>query len=155
LIPENQPVVWRGPMVHGALSQFLTQVDWGELDYLLIDMPPGTGDAQLTITQLAPLAGAVIVTTPQDVSLLDARKGLLMFRNVSVPILGVVENMSGFVCAHCSEVTPIFGKGGGEKIAREMGVPFLGAVPIDPRVVATGDAGTPAVNAHPDSEVAK
>jgi ATP-binding protein involved in chromosome partitioning len=154
-IPENQPVVWRGPMVHGALTQFLTQVDWGELDYLLIDMPPGTGDAQLTISQLAPLAGVVIVTTPQDVSLLDARKGLLMFENVHVPILGVIENMSGFACGHCHEITPIFGQGGGEKFARERGVPFLGAIPIDPRVVTTGDSGNPAVAQYPDSEVAK
>ena len=155
LVPENQPVIWRGPMVHGALTQFLNQVEWGDLDYLLIDMPPGTGDAQLTISQTAPLSGAIIVTTPQDVSLLDARKGLMMFHNVNVPILGVIENMSGFVCGHCQETTHIFRKGGGERIAKEMGVPLLGAVPIDPRVAECGDAGTPAVGVFPTAEVSK
>lgn len=155
LVPENQPVVWRGPMIHGALTQFLTQVNWGELDYLLIDMPPGTGDAQLSISQSAPVSGALIVTTPQEVSLIDARKGLRMFQNVKVPILGVVENMSGFVCGHCNEVTPIFRSGGGEKMAREMGVSLLGGIPLDPRVAEGGDKGTPIVLGHPDSEVAK
>jgi ATP-binding protein involved in chromosome partitioning len=141
-IPEDQPVVWRGPMVHGALTQFLTQVKWGDLDYLLIDMPPGTGDAQLTISQNAPLSGAVIVTTPQQVSLIDARKGLKMFQSVQVPVLGVVENMSGFV----------FGRGGGQKLAEENGVPFLGSIPIDPRVVESGDSGTPVVESFSSSE---
>jgi ATP-binding protein involved in chromosome partitioning len=155
LVPENQPVVWRGPMVHGALTQFLSNVDWGELDYLLIDMPPGTGDAQLTISQSAPLSGAIIVTTPQEVSLLDARKGLKMFQNVKVPILGVVENMSGFVCEDCTHVTHIFRRGGGEKISAEMKVPFLGSIPLDPRVAEGGDKGTPIVGSHPDSLVGK
>jgi len=155
LVPENQAVVWRGPMVHGALTQFLTQVQWGELDYLIIDMPPGTGDAQLTMSQTAPLSGAIIVTTPQEVSLLDARRGLLMFQNVKVPVLGVVENMSGFVCSHCDEVTPIFRTGGGKKIADEFQVPFLGGIPIDPLVAEGGDLGKPIVLAQPDSEVAK
>lgn len=155
LVPESQPVVWRGPMIHGALTQFLTQVNWGDLDYLLIDMPPGTGDAQLSISQSAPLSGAVIVTTPQEVSLLDARKGLRMFQNVKVPILGVVENMSGFVCGHCDEVTPIFRQGGGDKISREMGVSLLGSIPLDPRVAEGGDKGNPIVASHPESEVAK
>jgi ATP-binding protein involved in chromosome partitioning len=141
LIPEDQPVVWRGPMVHGALTQFLTQVDWGELDYLFIDMPPGTGDAQLTISQNAPLSGAVIVTTPQNVSVSDARKGLMMFQNVKVPILGVVENMSGSV----------FGTGGGKKFAAEFDVPFLGAVPLDSQLVESGDQGRPIVTDHPRS----
>jgi ATP-binding protein involved in chromosome partitioning len=154
LVPENQPVIWRGPMVHGALTQFMNQVQWGELDYLLIDMPPGTGDAQLTISQTAPLSGAIIVTTPQDVSLLDARKGLMMFQNVNVPILGVIENMAGFVCAHCQEVTQIFRSGGGEKIAQQMNVALLGSIPLDPRVADSGDSGHPMVAAHPESEVA-
>ena len=153
LVPENQPVVWRGPMVHGALTQFLTQVNWGELDYLLIDMPPGTGDAQLTISQSAPLSGAIIVTTPQEVSLLDARKGLRMFQNVKVPILGVIENMAGYVCSHCEEVTHIFRQGGGERIAQEMGVAILGSIPLDPRVAEGGDKGTPMVTAHPMAPV--
>ncbi len=143
LIPADQPVVWRGPMVHGALTQFLTQVDWGELDYLLIDMPPGTGDAQLTISQNAPLSGAVIVTTPQAVSLADARKGILMFQNVKVPILGVVENMSGTV----------FGSGGGKFLADEFNVPFLGSIPLDPQVVQSGDCGRPLVTEHANSGV--
>jgi ATP-binding protein involved in chromosome partitioning len=143
LIPDDQPVVWRGPMVHGALTQFLTQVEWGELDYLLIDMPPGTGDAQLTISQNAPLAGAVIVTTPQAVSLADARKGLMMFQSVKVPILGIVENMSGSV----------FGAGGGEKFAAEVGVPFLGAIPLEAGVVESGDTGKPIVETQPNSPV--
>jgi ATP-binding protein involved in chromosome partitioning len=143
-IPEDQPVVWRGPMVHGALTQFLTQVKWGDLDYLFIDMPPGTGDAQLTISQNAPLAGAIIVSTPQQVSLIDARKGLKMFQSVQVPVLGVVENMSGFV----------FGKGGGEKLALDNQVPYLGSIPIDPRVVESGDNGTPVVASAPQTESA-
>jgi len=155
LVPDNQPVIWRGPMVHGALTQFMNQVEWGDLDYLLIDMPPGTGDAQLTISQTAPLSGAIIVTTPQEVSLLDARKGLQMFLNVKVPILGVIENMAGYSCSHCGEVTQIFRQGGGSKIAAEMGVPLLGSIPIDPRLAEDSDRGTPTVVAHPDLEVAK
>lgn len=155
LVPENQPVVWRGPMIHGALMQFLSNVDWGELDYLLIDMPPGTGDAQLTISQSAPLSGAIIVTTPQDVSLLDARKGLKMFQNVKVPILGVVENMSGFICSNCNHTTHIFRSGGGQKIAQEMGVPLLAAIPLDPRVAEGGDSGKPIAVDLPDTEVGK
>jgi ATP-binding protein involved in chromosome partitioning len=155
LIADNQPVIWRGPMVHGALTQFMTQVDWGELDYLLIDMPPGTGDAQLTISQNAPLSGALIVTTPQEVSLLDARRGLMMFQSVNVPILGIIENMAGFVCPHCDTVSEIFRHGGGKKIAEEKQVPFLGSVPLDPRVADGGDLGEPIVVAHPDSIVSK
>ena len=155
MVPDDRPVISRGPMVHGALTQFMTQVDWGELDYLLIDMPPGTGDAQLTISQSAPLTGAIIVTTPQEVSLIDARKGLQMFENVSVPILGVVENMAGFVCGHCEEVTHIFKKGGGADIAKQMSVPLLGSIPLDPRVTEGGDVGDPIVHRHPQSQVAE
>ena len=145
LIPEDQPVVWRGPMVHGALTQFMTQVDWGDLDYLFIDMPPGTGDAQLTISQNAPLSGAIIVTTPQSVSLADAKKGLMMFQNVKVPILGVVENMSGSV----------FGAGGGQLLAEQFDVPFLGSIPLDAQIVESGDSGRPIVTDHPDSAVSE
>lgn len=155
LVPEDQAVVWRGPMVHGALTQFLTQVEWGDLDYLLIDMPPGTGDAQLTISQSAPLSGAIIVTTPQEVSLLDARRGLLMFQSVQIPILGIVENMAGFSLPGSSAVVDIFGKGGGKKIAEEAHVALLGSIPIDPRVTEMGDKGTPIVIAQPDLPVAK
>ncbi len=154
-VEEGKPVIWRGPMVHGALTQFLSQTDWGELDYLLIDMPPGTGDAQLTMSQTAPLSGAIIVTTPQEVSLIDARKGLAMFQSVKIPILGIVENMSGFVCGHCNEITHIFLQAGGEKLANESEVPFLGALPLDPQVAMAGDSGMPVVLKNPDSEVAK
>jgi ATP-binding protein involved in chromosome partitioning len=154
LIPENQPVVWRGPMVHGALTQFMTQVEWGDLDYLFIDMPPGTGDAQLTISQNAPLAGAVIVTTPQEVSILDARRGLMMFQSVQVPVFGIIENMSGYQIPGSNDIIPIFGKGGGQRIATEMGTQLLGSIPIDPRVTESGDAGTPLVIQYPDSPVA-
>ena len=154
-VEEGKPVIWRGPMVHGALTQFLSQTSWGELDYLLIDMPPGTGDAQLTMSQTAPLSGAIIVTTPQEVSLIDARKGLAMFQSVKIPILGIVENMSGFVCGHCNEVTHIFLQAGGEKLAAESKVPFLGALPLDPQVAQAGDGGLPVVLRSPESEVAK
>ncbi|MBK7975796.1 MAG: iron-sulfur cluster carrier protein ApbC [Deltaproteobacteria bacterium] len=155
LITENTPVVWRGPMVHNILHQFLTQVDWGELDYLVIDLPPGTGDAQLTLTQSAPLAGAVIVTTPQDVALADAVKGLAMFTKVNVPVLGIVENMSYFLCPHCNERSEIFGHGGGRRKADELQVPFLGEVPIVGAIREGGDNGRPVVVADPDSAVSK
>jgi ATP-binding protein involved in chromosome partitioning len=154
LVPPHQAVIWRGPMVHRAVTQFLTDVNWGELDYLVIDLPPGTGDAQLTLTQTAPLSGAVIVTTPQDVSLIDARKGLEMFREVRVPVLGIVENMSYFV-TETGQRYEIFRHGGGEKLAAAAGVPFLGEVPIDPRVAECGDCGEPIVQRHPDSPVAR
>lgn len=147
----DTPVVWRGPMVMKALEQFLVDVRWGELDFLLIDMPPGTGDAQLTLTQKVPLDGAVIVTTPQDVALIDARKGLAMFRKVSVPVLGIVENMSFFTCRHCGEREEIFSHGGGRRTAEMLGVPFLGEVPIDPKVVSGGDSGEPIVASDPGS----
>lgn len=152
LITEpDTPVIWRGPMVMKALEQFLVDVKWGELDFLVIDLPPGTGDAQLTITQKVPLTGAVIVTTPQDVALIDARKGLAMFRKVNVPVLGIIENMSYFICRHCGEREEIFGHGGGQKTAERLGVPFLGEVPIDPKVVVGGDSGEPIVSLDPDS----
>jgi ATP-binding protein involved in chromosome partitioning len=150
----DTPVIWRGPMVMKALDQFLTDVKWGELDFMVIDLPPGTGDAQLTLTQKVPLTGAVIVTTPQDVALIDARKGLAMFRKVNVPVLGIIENMSYFVCRHCGEREEIFGHGGGKKTADMLGVPFLGEVPIDPKVVVGGDSGEPIVVLDPKSPAA-
>jgi len=154
LVDPDQPMVWRGPMVHGAITQFLEQVEWGELDYVIVDMPPGTGDAQLTLTQRAPLAGAVIVTTPQQVSLIDARKGLKMFEQVKVPVLGIVENMSHFICDGCGKEHDIFRRGGGRATAEELGVPFLGEVPIDPAVTLSGDEGQPIVVRDPDSPAA-
>jgi ATP-binding protein involved in chromosome partitioning len=150
----DTPVIWRGPMVMKALDQFLTDVKWGTLDFMIIDLPPGTGDAQLTLTQKVPLTGAVIVTTPQDVALIDARKGLAMFRKVNVPVMGIVENMSYFVCRHCGEREEIFGHGGGRRTAEMLGVPFLGEVPIDPKVVVGGDTGEPIVVLDPQSPAA-
>jgi ATP-binding protein involved in chromosome partitioning len=154
-VNDNSPVIWRGPMVHGLIRQFLTDVEWGELDYLVIDLPPGTGDAALTLTQQAPLSGAVIVTTANDLSILDARKGLRMFEKVAVPVLGIVENMSYFVPPDLPDRRYyIFGKGGGKRVADELGVDFLGEVPIDPRVVEGGDQGKPIVVFAPESEAA-
>ena len=150
----DTPVIWRGPMVMKALDQFLTDVKWGELDFMIIDLPPGTGDAQLTMTQKVPLTGAIIVTTPQDVALIDARKGLAMFRKVNVPVMGIVENMSYFICRHCGEREEIFGHGGGRRTAEMLGVPFLGEVPIDPKVVVGGDTGAPIVVLEPASPAA-
>ena len=144
-LPEGQPVVWRGPLVGGAIQQFLRDVEWGDLDYLVVDLPPGTSDAQLTLAQSVPLTGAVLVTTPQEVALADVAKALAMFKRVSVPILGLVENMSGFVCSHCGEVTDIFGRGGGERYAAENGIDFLGGVPLDVTVRQGADVGVPAV----------
>jgi ATP-binding protein involved in chromosome partitioning len=152
LITEpDTPVIWRGPMVMKAIDQFLTDVKWGNLDFMIIDLPPGTGDAQLTLTQKAGLTGAVVVTTPQDVALIDARKGLAMFRKVNVPVLGIVENMSYYICRHCGEREEIFGHGGGRKTAEMLGVPFLGEVPIDPKVVVGGDTGEPIVSSDPNA----
>jgi ATP-binding protein involved in chromosome partitioning len=154
-ITDNSPVIWRGPMVHGLIRQFLTDVDWGELDYLVIDLPPGTGDAALTLTQQAPLSGAVIVTTANALSTIDARKGLAMFEKVNVPVLGVIENMSYFTPPDLPDRKYyIFGEGGGRKIAEELGVEFLGEVPIDPRVVEGGDAGRPILIHAPESDAA-
>lgn len=155
LITEvDTPVIWRGPMVMKAIDQFLTDVKWGNLDFMIIDLPPGTGDAQLTLTQKAGLTGAVVVTTPQDVALIDARKGLAMFRKVNVPVLGIVENMSYYLCRHCGEREEIFGHGGGKKTAGLLGVPFLGEVPLDPKVVVGGDTGEPIVATAPESAAA-
>jgi ATP-binding protein involved in chromosome partitioning len=150
-VKEGDPVIWRGPMIDSAVKQFLKDVEWGELDYLIFDMPPGTGDAQLSLSQAIPLSGALMVTTPQDVSLLDVRKGLAMFRKMNVPLLGIVENMAGFACPHCGHDTPIFGEGGGEKLAREFDVPVLGSIPIDLETRIGGDTGEPIVVARPAS----
>jgi len=155
LVDEETPMIWRGPMVISALTQMLREVEWGELDVLVVDMPPGTGDAQLTMAQNVPLAGAVIVSTPQDLALIDARKGLAMFRKVDVPILGIVENMSYFVCPDCGGRHDIFGHGGARKEAERIGVPFLGEVPLDMQIRSTSDGGTPIVMSEPDSVHAK
>jgi ATP-binding protein involved in chromosome partitioning len=155
LVPEDTPMIWRGPMVMSALQQMLRDVEWGELDVMVVDMPPGTGDAQLTMAQQVPLAGAVIVSTPQDIALLDARKGLNMFTRVDVPVLGIVENMSYFHCPHCGERSDIFGHGGARREAERLGVEFLGEVPLDILIRETSDDGRPIVASHPDSEHAQ
>jgi ATP-binding protein involved in chromosome partitioning len=149
ILETDTPVIWRGPMVMRAIEQMLGDVEWGELDYMVLDLPPGTGDAQLTVTQRIPLAGAVIVTTPQKVALIDARKGLAMFRKVNVPVIGIVENMSTFVCPHCGETTDIFKKDGGRRTAELLETAFLGAIPLDPKIVLGGDAGMPIAVAEP------
>lgn len=155
-LTDDSPVIWRGPMVHGLIQQFLTDVDWGELDYLVLDLPPGTGDAALTLTQQAPLSGAVIVTTANDLSLIDARKGLAMFGKVGVPVLGIIENMSYFTPPDLPDRKYyIFGEGGGRRVAEELGVDFLGELPIDPNVVAGGDSGKPIVATHPEAPVSE
>jgi ATP-binding protein involved in chromosome partitioning len=155
LTDDDRPAILRGPMVAKYLRMFVAQVAWGELDVLLLDLPPGTGDVQLTLAQSVPLTGAVVVSTPQDVSLKIARRGLRMMQQVEVPILGVIENMSGFTCPSCGEVSHIFHQGGGEAIAADFGVPFLGKVPLDPAIVDSGDDGVPLVIAHPDSPAAQ
>lgn len=155
LIDDNAPVIWRGPMASGALKQFMTDVDWDQLDYLIFDMPPGTGDIQLTLVQTIPLTGAVIVTTPQEVSLVDARKALKMFGRVNVPVLGIVENMSYFVAPDTGNKYDIFGNGGGQEMAKTTETPFLGGIPIDPRIRIGGDKGIPIVYDMPDSQHAE
>jgi ATP-binding protein involved in chromosome partitioning len=155
LVDEETPMIWRGPMVMSALSQMLKDVAWGELDVLVVDMPPGTGDAQLTMAQQVPLAGAVIVSTPQDLALIDARKGLNMFRKVDVPVLGIVENMSTFICPHCGSATDIFAHGGAQSEAKRLGVPFLGEVPLTLAIRETSDAGKPVVVSAPSSPAAE
>lgn len=155
LVDDKAPIIWRGPMASGAIKQFLTDVDWGELDYLIFDLPPGTGDIQLTLVQTIPLTGAVIVTTPQEVSLIDARKALLMFERVNVPILGVIENMSYFIAPDTGNKYDIFGSGGGEKICKELNTTLLGGIPIDPRIRQGGDKGVPMVFGIPDTNETK
>jgi ATP-binding protein involved in chromosome partitioning len=155
LAADDTPLIWRGPMLHSVIQQFLRQVDWGQLDYLLIDLPPGTGDVQLSLTQTVPLMGAIVVSTPQDVALQDARKAILMFRQVHVDILGIVENMSYFQCPKCNERTHIFSHGGGATTAANFGVPFLGEVPLNTSVREGGDGGKPIVAGNPGSPVAK
>ncbi|HLU07186.1 MAG TPA: iron-sulfur cluster carrier protein ApbC [Woeseiaceae bacterium] len=155
LIDADQPMVWRGPMVTQALNQLLQQTQWKDLDYLIVDMPPGTGDIQLTLSQRVPVSGAVIVTTPQDIALLDARKGLQMFRKVSVPVLGIVENMSTHVCSNCGFEEPIFGSGGGERMAEDFDVQLLGQLPLDLQIREQTDSGLPTVVAEPDSAPAQ
>jgi ATP-binding protein involved in chromosome partitioning len=150
MVEEATPIIWRGPMVVQALNQMLRQVNWGELDVIVIDMPPGTGDVQLTMAQQVPLSGAVIVSTPQDLALIDARKGLAMFERVEVPVLGIVENMSMFICPHCGGRSDIFGHGGAEAEARKLGVPFLGGIPLHMDIRATSDQGQPIVASEPD-----
>ena len=154
LIDERQPMAWRGPMVTSALNQLLGDTRWGELDYLLVDMPPGTGDIQLTLSQSVPVSGAIIVTTPQDISLADARKGLEMFQKVNVPVLGIVENMSVHVCSNCGHQESIFGHAGGQRLAEQYGLPLLGAVPLDSAIRENTDGGYPTVIAEPDAPLA-
>jgi ATP-binding protein involved in chromosome partitioning len=155
LIEEETPMIWRGPMVMSALTQMLREVEWGTLDVMVVDMPPGTGDAQLTMAQQVPLRGAVIVSTPQDLALIDARRGIAMFRRVNVPVLGIVENMSTFICPKCGERTDIFGHGGARHEAERLGVPFLGEVPLDIAIRENSDAGKPVVATMPDGPHAK
>ena len=155
LINPDEPMVWRGPMVSQALQQLVEQTNWRDLDYLIVDMPPGTGDIQLTLAQKVPVTGAVIITTPQDIALLDAKKGLKMFEKVNIPILGVVENMSIHICSNCGHVEHVFGAGGGEKMCAEYGVDFLGALPLALSIREQADAGTPTVVADPDGAVAQ
>lgn len=155
LVTDKTPMVWRGPMVSGAFQQLVKQTQWGELDYLIIDMPPGTGDVQLTLSQSVPVSGAVIVTTPQDIALLDARKGIEMFRKVNVPVLGVVENMAIHVCSQCGHAEHIFGTGGGERIAQQYDTKLLGALPLDLSIREQADGGCPSVAADPESSISQ
>jgi ATP-binding protein involved in chromosome partitioning len=155
LVNPMEAVIWRGPMASGAVKQFMSDVHWGDLDYLVFDLPPGTGDIQLTLVQTIPLTGAVIVTTPQDVALADAKKGLVMFNKVNVPVLGIIENMSYFICSHCGQRENIFDTGGGKRTAEELNVPFLGEIPIDTRVRIGGDKGEPIVHGEPNSQQGK
>jgi ATP-binding protein involved in chromosome partitioning len=154
LIEEETPMIWRGPMVTQALEQLLNDTNWRDLDYLIIDLPPGTGDTQLTLSQKVPVSGAIIVTTPQDIALLDARKGLKMFEKVEVPVLGIVENMSTHICSECGHEEHIFGEGGGRRMAEQYNVSFLGALPLDIRIREEADSGHPTVVADPDGRIA-
>ncbi len=152
-IKPDQPVIWRGPMLHTLVQQFLRDVEWGSLDYLIVDLPPGTGDVQLTLAQLIPLSGAVVVTTPQAVALSDVVRAIAMFQKVNVPILGVVENMQAFLCPHCDRQTEVFGRGGALRLSEQFGVSVLGGVPLVPRLCAEADAGRPIIVADPDGQV--
>ena len=151
----NLPVIWRGPLKMKAIQQFLGDVDWGELDWLVIDSPPGTGDEPLSVAQLIPASGAIIVTTPQELSLMDSRKAVAFAKSLNLKILGIIENMSGMTCPHCGKDIDLFKKGGGEKVALELGVPFLGKIPIDPQIVISTDEGKPFIGTQPDSEASK
>lgn len=155
LLEEGQPVIWRGPMLDSALRQFLGQVEWGELDYLIVDLPPGTGDVQMSLSRMVPEAMALIVTTPQDVALADVQRAIGMFSTVKLQVLGVVENMSGFICGHCGESTPIFGHGAGKRAAAKYGVELFGEIPLTEKVVASGDSGLPIVKSEPQDAAAK
>jgi ATP-binding protein involved in chromosome partitioning len=155
LVDSEKPLVWRGPMLHSAICQFLSDVDWGGVDYLVVDLPPGTGDVQLTLAQSVPLTGAIIVTTPQTVALSDMRKGVAAFQQLEVPIIGVVENMSLYICPQCGHEAHIFAHGGGRQAAEQYGVPFLGEIPLDPSVREGGDLGQPVIVAAPDSPMAQ
>jgi ATP-binding protein involved in chromosome partitioning len=155
LIDADQPMVWRGPMVTSALNQLLSQTSWRDLDYLIVDMPPGTGDIQLTLSQQVPVSGAVVVTTPQDIAAIDARKGLAMFRKVSIPVLGVIENMSTHICTACGHEEAIFGVGGADAMVRDFGVELLGRLPLDASIREQADSGNPTVASHPDSDAAE
>lgn len=153
---RDNAVIWRGPLKHAVIRQFLSDIDWGELDYLVVDLPPGTGDEPLSIAQtIKHVNGAIIVTTPQDVALLDARKTVTFARTLNIPVRGIVENMSGFICPHCGKRTDIFKTGGGEKAAQELNVPFLGRIPLEPTIVTGGDEGSPCVEKYPLSEMSK
>ncbi len=157
LLPDkSSPVIWRGPMKMGAIQQFLAEVNWGSLDYLVVDLPPGTGDEALTIAQLAPnVKGAVIVTTPQEVAVMDAIKAAKFIEKLELPVIGIIENMSGMICPHCGETINLFSKGGGKKAAEDLGVPYLGAIPLDPEMVKAGDEGKPYILQHADSPTRK
>ena len=155
LVSDKTPMAWRGPMASGALQQLLEQTDWGELDVLVVDMPPGTGDIQLTLAQKAAVAGAVIVTTPQDIALLDAQKGIEMFTKVKIPVLGIVENMAVHLCSNCGHEDHIFGSGGGEKVAADYSTQLLGSMPLDRSIRERGDSGLPSVAAEPESDIAQ
>lgn len=155
MVDEDEPMIWRGPLAAGALTQLLTLTNWKDLDYLVVDMPPGTGDIQLTLSQSSPVTGAVVVTTPQDIALIDAKKGLKMFEKVNVPLLGIIENMSLFICPCCGEVTHIFGEGGAKRMSEQYGVPLLGELPLNPAIREAADGGRPTVAADPDGQVSK
>jgi ATP-binding protein involved in chromosome partitioning len=155
LAEPDHPLAWRGPVLHKIITQFIQDVEWGDLDYLLIDLPPGTGDAQITIVQESPICGVLLVTTPQQVAIADVRRSIHMFRRVGIPVLGIIENMSYLICGHCGEPTPIFGSGGGQQLAEELHAPLLGQVPIDPRICTGGDSGTPLTMVEPMSSVGR